>query len=320
MALPGSVRAEVTAAIQRLDGADGSIHAVTPVGGGCINHGVKLDTVAGRTYFLKWNSAAPSGMFAAEEDGLHALRAAATQVDETVRPRIPLPLARGADATSPSGVAWLLMEWLPPGQPERDADERLGRGLALLHTTGTATTRGGLWDAADDSFGWERDNRIGSLHQTNTPTDSWPDFWMEQRILPQLQVARGNGFFRGDLMDRLVDAIPSALESVADASLLHGDLWSGNSYVTDDGRAALVDPAVYRGDGEVDLAMTELFGGFGAPFYRAYDDVRPITEEYRSHRRALYQLYYLLVHVNLFGASYAAGCRGAAETVLRAVG
>ncbi|NNF13510.1 MAG: phosphotransferase [Gemmatimonadetes bacterium] len=319
MALPGSVREEVTVAIQRLDGEDGSIRAVTPVGGGCINHGVRVDTVTGRTYFLKWNAAAPSQMFAAEEDGLHALRAAAEAIDETVRPRVPLPLARSADATSTTGGAWLLTEWLPPGPDSGEADKGLGRGLALLHGIGATTPRP-LPDTADGIFGWERDNWIGSLPQGNAPTDSWPDFWRDRRILPQLQLARGNGFFRGGLMDRLVDAIPKALETTEEASLLHGDLWSGNSYVTDDGRAALVDPAVYRGDSQVDLAMTELFGGFGASFYRAYDDERPITEEYRSHRRALYQLYYLLVHVNLFGASYEAGCRGAADTVLAAVG
>lgn len=332
MSLPGSVRAEVTSAIRR-SGSDGdSIVAVTPVGGGCINHGARVDTEAGRSYFLKWNPSAPSGMFAAEENGLRALRTAADGVDAECRPRVPLPLARSVEEGSPGGFGWLLTEWLQPGGATADADRKLGRGLALLHAappfdpasqaerTPSEAHHGSVIGADQGGFGWGRDNWIGSLAQSNTPSTSWSTFWRERRIAPQLDLARGNGCLVDALMDDLLDAIPHALDGVQAPSLIHGDLWSGNSYATDDGRAALVDPAVYFGDGEVDLAMTELFGGFGASFYDAYDAVRPVTAEYRSHRRALYQLYYLLVHVNLFGRSYEAGCRRAAETVLGSLG
>ncbi len=330
MSLPGSVRAEVTSALRR-PGSDGDSIVVTPVRGGCINHGARVDTAAGRSYFLKWNPSAPSGMVAAEENGLLALRAAAEGVDVEYRPRVPQPLARSAEKGSPGGVGWLLTEWLEPGTATAETDATLGRGLALLHDgppfgpvshrnpngalhgSVIGTDQGGL-------FGWGRDNWIGSLPQSNTPSMSWSTFWRERRIAPQLHRARRNGYLVDGLMDDVLDAIPHALDGVRAPSLLHGDLWAGNSYATDGGRAALVDPAVYCGDGEVDLAMTELFGGFGASFYHAYDEVRPVTAEYRSHRRSLYQLYYLLVHVNLFGGSYEAGCRRAAETVLGALG
>ena len=119
-------------------------------------------------------------------------------------------------------------------------------------------------------------------------------------------------------MDRLVEVIPDALTDVERGELLHGDLWSGNAYATVDGAPGIIDPAVYRGDGEVDLAMTELFGGFGQRFYEAYNAVLPISRAYEVFKRDLYQLYYLLVHVNLFGASYERGSLAAASRVLNA--
>ena len=116
-------------------------------------------------------------------------------------------------------------------------------------------------------------------------------------------------------MDELLDAIDPALDDVDTPSLVHGDLWSGNTYADVSGRPVLIDPAVYLGDGEVDLAMTELFGGFGTRFYDAYHDVRSISDAYHAYRRDLYQLYYLLVHVELFGAGYVAATAAAARAV-----
>ena len=323
MSLPGSVRGPVDEAIRRLHDDDDSVAATSPVSGGCINRGVRLDTVAGRTYFLKWNPWAPAGMFEAEADGLCALGKAAQRVGEDHRLRVPEPLARSEAPAPTAGPAWFLTSWLAPGVEESDGDERLGRGLALLHSVETTSDAGTGSDPTTPAdavtYGWHRDNWIGSLPQSNEPARSWPEFWRDRRILPQLEQARHSGYFLDSLMDELVDATTMALDDV-EPSLLHGDLWSGNTYPTDEGRHALVDPAVYRGDAEVDLAMTELFGGFGPDFYAAYDDVRPISSAYRSHRRALYQLYYLLVHVNLFGRGYVAGCRRAAETVVAAVG
>lgn len=296
-----------------LDGIldDGRITDVTPVSGGCINHGARIDTASGQAFFLKWNASAPPGMFEAEAEGLTALEAPGALL-------VPKPVARGGGASVPT---WFVMEYIAPGRPGLEYEERLARGLATIHRTGSAEA---------SSFGWEGDNWIGSLPQSNDPTASWSEFFRDRRIVPQLERARRGGYLKGpkgELLERLVAAIPAALDDV-DAEvgtpggpphLLHGDLWGGNFYAGADGDPVIIDPAVYRGHAEVDLAMTELFGGFGAGFYATYDDVAGISDAYRTYRRALYQLYYLLVHVNLFGASYEARTVEAARTVVSAV-
>ncbi len=300
--LPPPVRDGVEAALRAL-GKPGRIREVTAVSGGCINHGARLDVDGGATFFLKWNPSAPPGMFEAESDGLTALRAADSL-------RAPLPVARGGGAGVP---AWLLMEHVAPGAPGGDFHVRLGRGLAEVHRS-----------AGNDRVGWHHDNWIGSLPQRNTPSGSWAAFWRDERIAPQLERARQGGYLRGsagDALDDLVEAIPAALadvDSVAPA-LLHGDLWNGNVYPDSSGGPVIIDPAVYRGHSEVDLAMTELFGGFGDAFYAAYDEAAGIDPAYHAYRRDLYQLYYLLVHVNLFGSGYEAGTVSAAKKVLAAV-
>ncbi len=299
-ALPPPVLEGVEDALRRM-GVEGGVDGVTGVTGGCINHGARLDAPDGGSFFLKWNAHAPPGLFEAEANGLQALRDAGTL-------RVPEPLAWGGGAGSPS---WLLMEHVPAGPPAPDHDERLGRGLARLHRSADPSS----------AFGWSHPNWIGSLPQSNRSAASWSSFWREQRILPQLRRAvDADSFARQDveILERAVDLVPRALEDV-DAGpphLLHGDLWGGNAYAAADGAPVLIDPAVYRGHGEVDLAMTELFGGFGARFYEAYDEVQPITKAYRTYRRDLYQLYYLLVHVNLFGRQYARRTASAAACVV----
>ncbi len=300
--LPDPVRHAVEAALQTLGGPS-KIRSVTPLSGGCINHGARLDVEGPSTFFLKWNASAPPGMFQAESDGLAALR-------ERGALRVPLPVARGGGAGVP---AWLLMEYVAPGRSTSDFEERLGRGLAQLHRP-----------LADSLFGWHEDNWIGSLPQANASSASWAEFWRDRRIVPQLEWARQGGHFTGrdgGLLDELVEAIPRALADVDDTPpvLLHGDLWSGNVYPAEGGAPVIIDPAVYGGHGEVDLAMTELFGGFGKAFYAAYESEAGIDRAYDAYRRDLYQLYYLLVHVNLFGTTYEAGTARAARRVLAAV-
>lgn len=315
MRLPDPVRDEVSDALARI-GHGGPIVSVSAVSGGCINHGARIETRSGGRCFLKWNAAAPEGMFAAETEGLRALHAAASEVEAGSRPRVPRPLAV---ARAPGGPDWLLMEWLPPARPAPDSDERLGRGLALLHVA-VREEAAGRDGSGGPTPGWHQDNWIGSLPQSNREHASWGEFWRDERIAPQLALARERGRLGDALLDDLVDRIPRALDGVDRIGLLHGDLWSGNTFVTEGGAPALVDPAVYHGHGEVDLAMSELFGGFGADFYAAYYDVRPISAAYRSHRRDLYQLYFLLVHVNLFGDAYVARSEAAASRVLAALG
>jgi len=300
--LPAPIRDGVESALTGL-GRPTRIVSSTPVSGGCINHGARLDTTDGASYFIKWNAQAPPRMFAAEADGLKALA-------EACPLHIPKPLARGGGAGMPG---WLLLEYIGPGRPTTDYDEALGQGLAALHS---APREGG--------FGWTVDNWIGSLPQANTVAASWTTFWRDERLMPQLETARGGGHLTGpsgQVMDRLLELFPKALADVEGASpaLLHGDLWGGNAYADESGAPVIIDPAVYAGHGEVDLAMTELFGGFGPRFYAAYDEVVAITDAYDEYRRDLYQLYYLLVHVNLFGSGYVSETLGAAARVVSAL-
>ncbi len=302
-AIPVPVHEGVQGALKSL-GLPSKVVSVTSVAGGCINHGARVSVEGGMTFFLKWNASAPPKLFDAEADGLRALGAARAL-------RVPAAVARGGGSGAPS---WLLMEHIEAGPPAPDFDERLGMGLARLHASAPPGR----------PFGWARDNWIGSLPQTNRETRSWSDFWSEQRLAPQLWRARDRGFLSGAharLLDQVLDLVPRALADV-DAGpihLLHGDLWRGNSYAGPVGEPVIIDPAVYLGHGEVDLAMTELFGGFGARFYEAYADAGTITGAYRTYRRDLYQLYYLLAHVNLFGAQYEARTLAAAERVVAAL-
>jgi protein-ribulosamine 3-kinase len=239
-----------------------------PVSGGCI-HRCYRATLEGRAVFLKVNEARFADAFAAEADGLCALRAAGCIAPE--------PLAHGASA----GNAYLLMESLELGS--RGDYAALGRKLAALHA------RHG------ECFGWTRDNYIGATPQKNSECASWAQFWLERRLKPQFALARRHGYALElpDVSVLLEDHHPAP-------SLLHGDLWSGNAAFLASGAPVLFDPAVYYGDREADLAMTELFGGFPPEFYSAYGAL-PAGYEMRKH---LYNLYHLLNHLNLFGGGY----------------
>lgn len=263
---------------ERVEARCGAIRWATPVGGGCINPAARLD-LDGSTVFLKWNLEAPGGLFAAEADGLERLRAATTEL------RVPKVLD-----------AWdtgLLLEWLEPAPRGTGFGEQLGRGLAELHR---APIDGPI-----------PDNWIGPLSQENTPAPSWAEFWVTRRLEPQLRRARDAGRMPGRAADwealfaRILEVFAPAEQD--GLSLLHGDLWGGNVLATPSG-AALVDPAVYHGHREVDLAMSELFGGFDAAFYAAYAESWPLLPGYTDTRRTIYQLYPLLIHVNLFGGGY----------------
>ncbi len=304
--LPGDVLAAVETALARHAGGPVAITGSAPVAGGCISPTARLETDRG-PFFLKWGSPdLPDDLLAAEARGLRALSAAGEV-------RVPAVVAEGGagstDPTRPAdsaGPPWLLAEWLQPNAAGREAWERLGAGLAALHRH-TA-----------DRFGADADNYIGSLPQANAPLEDWPAFWRERRLEPQLRMAMDRGLL-GDDDRRRFDALFERLDEIlavgnADGpSLLHGDLWSGNVHMTADG-AAIIDPSVYHGHREVDLAMSELFGGFGPEFYFAYDKAWPIEPGYDPIRRAVYQLYYLLVHVNLFGGGYVGRTRNALGT------
>ena len=298
MLLPAPLRHDVERALAQA-GVGGSLRTVSSVGGGCINHGARLETDGGDVFFLKWNGGAPPGMFEREAGGLRALASVRAL-------RVPDVVAWGGGGGSPG---WLLLEHVPSGPSSAGSDERLGRGLAAIHE-----------HPEERAFGWREDNWIGSLPQANDRSGSWGEFWRDRRLVPQLAAARARGHLEHATLDRVLDAVPELLADVTRPALLHGDLWSGNTYTTTSGDPVLIDPAVYLGDGEVDLAMSELFGGFGQVFYDAYREARGMSDAYFAYRRDLYQLYYLLVHVVLFGRSYVGGTLRAAERVLAAVG
>jgi len=246
----------------------------------------------GRRYFAKTNARSELDNFAAEADGLAALSAAGA--------RVPVPLCQGQAGEQ----AFLVLEHLElRGNGDYAA---LGRSLAKVHSI-----RG-------ESFGWRRDNYIGRTRQLNRCSPSWSGFWCEARLGPQLDLARKNGF-RGSLLkkgEQLAEAVPGLLsEHAPAASLLHGDLWSGNAGFLADGTPVLFDPAVYWGDREADLAMTELFGGFPQDFYSAYAEAAPLDRGY-AVRKTLYNLYHVLNHANLFGGGYAAQAERMIERLL----
>ncbi len=264
------------------------------VGGGCINQAIVLEGDAQR-YFVKLNDAHRLAMFEAEAEGLHALGATRTV-------RVPLPVCRGVAA----GQAFLALEYLPLRGASADAQQRLGRELAQLHRATAAR------------FGWTRDNTIGSTPQRNDETDDWVSFWRERRLGFQLGLAADNGY-GGSLQrdgEKLLDRLPAFFRDYRpQASLLHGDLWGGNAAATDAGEPVIFDPAVYYGDREADLAMTELFGGFGARFHAAYREAWPLDDGYRV-RKNLYNLYHVLNHLNLFGGGYRAQAQQMIERLL----
>lgn len=339
MSLPVSVRKAVEAALEKRFDAPRSIRTTRSVGGGCINPSARLEVDGGEAFFLKWNDAADAEMFGAEADGLRALAAPGAL-------RVPAVLGVGGSG-SRDDPGWLLLEFVSRGSPGPAYGRKMGHGLARLHASPgrqpeppggseegeerTAPRGSGAGGDADaeghrepGAFGWHRDNFIGSLDQSNRAVASWPRFWRDVRLEPQLRLARDQGFFRGregDVLEKLLSSVEGILPDDAGfgPSLLHGDLWSGNYYPDDAGEPVLIDPAVYRGDGEVDLAMMELFGSLPSGFREGYEAVRPISPEYPAYKRDLYQLYYLLVHVNLFGGGYVGGSLGAARRVLAAI-
>ncbi len=258
-------------------------HAV-PVGGGDINACYRLEAV-GRDYFAKLNACERLDMFEAERDGLTELAGAGAL-------RVPAPVCCGRAGD----VAFLVMEYIDFGPDTADSAVRLGRGLAAMHrhTSGR--------------FGWRRDNTIGATAQPNAWDDDWIRFFGEKRLAHQLRLAAENGH-GGELQrlgERLIAGLPGLYTGYRPApSLLHGDLWGGNHAADGQGQPVIFDPAVYYGDREADLAMTELFGGFPESFYAAYRESLPLDGGYR-HRKTLYMLYHVLNHANLFGGGYAA--------------
>ena len=250
--------------------------------GGCINAGGKL-TTSGGVYFLKWNDAGKfPGMFEAEAKGLALLR-------KTHSVRVPMPVHNG----SAGSFQFLLMDFIEEGARSFEYWENFGSGLATLHRQSART------------FGLEHNNYIGSLPQCNDPSTSWVEFFVERRLRAQLERARKQGKVDAALykkFEALFMKLPSLL-ATEPPSLIHGDLWGGNLLSDANGKPCLIDPATYYGHREADLAMTQLFGGFDPHFLECYHAEFALAPGYRE-RFEIYNLYPLLVHLNLFGEGY----------------
>ncbi|MDQ6982075.1 MAG: fructosamine kinase family protein [Mariprofundus sp.] len=289
-----SVWASIEKSITETTGHAFAIRNQQPIGGGSINSAYRLDS-DGQHYFVKLNQAHALDMFVAEAEGLHEL-ARANAI------RVPSPVCYGEAA----GKSWLVSEFIVFGSGAGDSAQQLGRQLATMHRY------------TSKQFGWIRDNTIGSTPQQNSRTDSWDDFYRDRRLRFQFELAARNGF-TGLLQakgERLMESLNVFFTNYApEASLLHGDLWGGNRAFDETGQPVIFDPAIYYGDREADIAMTELFGGFGAEFYAAYQEVWPLDAGY-SVRKTLYNLYHILNHANLFGGGYASQAESMTDQLL----
>jgi fructosamine-3-kinase len=274
---------------ETLEDGFGPVSRVEPVGGGCIHSAARIRFASGTIRFVKWNREAPRDMFSAEAAGLRALAAAGCV-------RVP----GDAEAGERGGIRYLVMEAVDEGPRPPRFFESFGRRLAALHRR-----------SRSDRHGFDGDNYLGATPQPNGWMHDGVEFVRVRRLGHQLALAHERG--RSDsTLDRLGDRLLARLEEWLGGfqeppSLLHGDLWAGNFLCDREGEAVLVDPAVYYGHREADLAMTRLFGGFDASFYRAYEEAWPLPAGHPD-RLPLYQLYHLLNHLNLFGGGYRGQC------------
>ncbi len=273
--------AAIEVAIVAATGTPLRVRGRRAVSGGCINRAYVLEWEP--SYFVKLNRVAASEMFAAEAAGLAEL-AAAHAIG------VPLPITHGVVG----GEAYLVLSYIDFGSPGAGGAERLGQALAALHRHQASR------------HGFVCDNTIGATPQHTVWDDDWVRFYTRRRLGFQLELAARQGY-AGDLQRHGVRLLSGIKHFFADyrpvPSLLHGDLWSGNYGYDQQGVPVIFDPAPYYGDRETDLAMTELFGGFEADFYRAYREAWPLDAGY-PERKILYQFYHVLNHLNLFGGGY----------------
>ncbi len=260
------------------------IHQMRQLGGGCINHACHVMTSEGE-YFAKWNSQGAADMFLREAESLEALAEATSLV---------IPRVFVKTAAKDAAPAFLVTDFLPPASGNRQAqDEILGRGIAELHRHTQA------------QYGFYHDNYCGSTPQDNTWNSDWVDFFGQQRIAFLLNlIDRKQGFSSSEKkqFDQLLGKLPDLIGHQPEASLNHGDLWSGNYMYTAQG-PALIDPASYFADREFDLALMAMFGGYNDRVWQAYQEDYPLPPAWQD-RRDVYMLYHYLNHYYLFGGGY----------------
>jgi len=262
------------------------ISSIQAVAGGSINKAAKLTTDKG-ALFLKWNDSKPAEMFSAEAHGLAVLREAKTLL------RIPEVMDLNPER-SDEIPGYLIMEYIETFRGKRESSRKLGKGLAELHSR------------SSDSYGLDRDNFIGSLPQSNKKHGKWESFFIEERINPQIKLARDRKRINQNAVRGWEQLAAGLGEIFPDTKpvLLHGDLWGGNYFFDNEGLPVLVDPAVYYGHHEMEISFTKMFGGFSSEFYDTYAFEKNMAPGFNKRVR-VYNLYPLLVHANLFGGHYA---------------
>jgi len=262
--------------------ADFSLLSATPLGGGSINQVYQLKTSAG-LFCLKYNrSDAFPKMFEIEAMGLKLLAS-------TGKIRIPEFIL----ADSLKDYSFILLEYITAAPRVKGFFRDFGKSLARLHRCG------------NELYGLDYNNYMGSLAQNNCYHAGWVEFFVEERLDKQVRLALRNGLLDASA-EKLFEKLYVTLDEILPEEppcLVHGDLWSGNFIVSEEGKACLIDPAVYYGNREVDLAMSTLFGGFSPEFYSSYNEEFPLLEGWKE-RLDIYNLYPLLIHLNLFGSSY----------------
>ncbi len=259
----------------------GVIHSFQQASGGCINNGGAISTSKG-AFFIKWNNAKKyPDMFVAEAKGLDLLRQSQLIVPKVI------------DVLHNQEYQVLVLEHIESGSVTSKTWKDFGQKLALMH------------QISQPQYGLGHDNYMGSLNQVNQWHNTWIDFFIDQRLEPQLKISRENGLIDSSFefkFQRLYKLLPDIL-SIEKPALVHGDLWSGNYMIDSNGNTVLIDPAVSFSHREVDLAMTKLFGGFSNDFYSSYQETCP-TAKGLSERLDIYNLYPLLIHLNVFGSGY----------------
>ncbi len=274
-----------------------TVHQQSTVSGGYINATYRLENRSGQKYFVKLNDTSKQSMFEAEMDGLN-------EIINSQTIRAPRPVCYG----QANNYAFLVLEYIHFSHQSRP--ELLGERLAALHKT------------AAPYYGWIRDNTIGFTPQKNSRQATWCQFFRENRLNYQLELAAHHGHkgklqSRGELLMAHIDQFLT--DYTPSPTILHGDLWSGNYGFDEQGQPVIFDPAVYYGDRETDLAMTELFGGFSPQFYKSYNNIYPLSDGY-STRKTLYNLYHILNHLNLFGSGYLSQAQQMIDELLSAIG
>jgi len=273
----------ISAVLFQAFGEDIQIKSYQKVSGGCINNGLKINSSIGN-YFLKWNEKKIKDLFLIEEKGLKL-------ISELIEKPLSVPKVIGSGHLR--GKDYLLLEYIQKSQLNHSFWKEFGHGIAKLHLH------------SSNYFGLPYDNYIGSLPQNNSKHLNWVDFYIENRLEVQLGLAIYNGYVDQSFAKRfryLYSQLPGLL-SDEPPSLLHGDLWSGNFMVNQEGSPCLIDPAIYYGNREIEIAFTQLFGGFNTEFYSSYQEQYPFVPGWEE-RIPIYHLYPLLVHLNLFGESY----------------